>query len=65
MSRELDGLLNKLTKINQEMGGSEGQSKKGKNNGDRFHDLKTQIAERMHTLKFVRWRMLRQLIAGP
>uniref|UniRef100_K3WTN0 t-SNARE coiled-coil homology domain-containing protein n=1 Tax=Globisporangium ultimum (strain ATCC 200006 / CBS 805.95 / DAOM BR144) TaxID=431595 RepID=K3WTN0_GLOUD len=52
MSRELDGLLNKLTKINNEMGGEEGRKKKGKDGGDRFHDLKTQVAERLHRLKF-------------
>lgn len=54
MSRELDGLLNKLTKINNEMGGEEGRKKKGKDGGDRFHDLKTQVGERLHRLKFVR-----------
>lgn len=54
MSRELDGLINKLTKINNEMGGDEGRQKKGKGGGDRFHELKTQVGERLHRLKFVR-----------
>ncbi|KAF1328605.1 hypothetical protein FI667_g6689, partial [Globisporangium splendens] len=53
MSRELDGLLDKLTKINNEMGGEEGRKKKGRDGGDRFHNLKTQVAERLHRLKFV------------
>lgn len=56
MSRELDGLLSKLTRINNEMGGEEGRKKAGKNGGDRFHDLKTQVAERLHRLKFVSQR---------
>ncbi|GLE06206.1 hypothetical protein PINS_up015448 [Pythium insidiosum] len=51
MSRELDGLMAKLTKINQEMGGEEGKNKK-KDGGDRFHELKTQVGERLHRLKF-------------
>lgn len=54
MSRELDGLLNKLTQINNEMGGDEGKTKKDKKNGDRFHELKTQVGERLHRIKFVR-----------
>lgn len=51
MSRELDGLINKLAKINQEMGGEEGKKKKC-DPSDRFHELKTQVGERLHRLKF-------------
>lgn len=54
MSRELDGLLNKLTQINNDMGGDEGKAKRDKKNADRFHDLKAQVGERLHRLKFVR-----------
>ncbi len=53
MSRELDGLMAKLDKINLEMGGDEGKKKK-KDAMDRFHELKTQVGERLHRLKFVR-----------
>ncbi|RLN61071.1 hypothetical protein BBJ28_00007013 [Nothophytophthora sp. Chile5] len=53
MNRELDGLLSKLTQINNEMGGDDGKNKKGKNKGDHFHELKTQIGERLHRLKLV------------
>jgi hypothetical protein len=53
MSRELDGLLSKLTQINNEMGGDEGKAKRDKKNADRFHDLKVQVGERLHRLKFV------------
>lgn len=65
MSRELDGLLNKLTKINNEMGGEEGRKKKGKDGGDRFHDLKTQVGERLHRLKFVRTWFILCVYATP
>jgi hypothetical protein len=51
MSREIDGLMDKLSKINQEMGGED--KKKKKEAGDRFHELKTQVGERLHRLKFV------------
>ena len=54
MSRELDSLIDKLTRINQDMGGDEGKKKKKGENADRFHDLKNQVAERLHRLKFVR-----------
>ncbi|KAF1776873.1 Target SNARE coiled-coil homology domain [Phytophthora cactorum] len=48
MNRELDGLLDKLSRINQEMGGDDGKSKKKDKKGDQFHDLKTKIGERLH-----------------
>ncbi|KUF96514.1 hypothetical protein AM588_10006099 [Phytophthora nicotianae] len=51
MNRELDGLLDKLSRINQEMGGDDGKSKKKDKKGDQFHDLKTKIGERLHHLK--------------
>ncbi|KAG6572665.1 Target SNARE coiled-coil domain [Phytophthora cinnamomi] len=51
MSRELDGLLDKLSRINQEMGGEEGKGKKKDKKGDQFHELKTKIGERLHHLK--------------
>ncbi|KAF4136126.1 hypothetical protein GN958_ATG14684 [Phytophthora infestans] len=51
MNRELDGLLDKLSSINQEMGGDDGKSKKKDKKGDQFHDLKTKIGERLHHLK--------------
>lgn len=51
-TRELDSLLAKLERINHEMGGDEAKKKKGKNSGDRFHELKAQVGERLHRLKF-------------
>ncbi|KAL4173332.1 hypothetical protein KRP22_008485 [Phytophthora ramorum] len=51
MNRELDGLLDKLSRINQEMGGEDGKGKKKDKKGDRFHELKTKIGERLHDLK--------------
>ncbi|KAL7680110.1 putative target SNARE coiled-coil domain-containing protein [Plasmopara halstedii] len=51
MNRELDGLLDKLSKINQEMGGDDGKSTKKEKKGDMFHELKTKIGERLHHLK--------------
>ncbi|GMF24522.1 unnamed protein product [Phytophthora lilii] len=53
MNRELDGLLDKLTRLNQEMGGDDGKSKKKDKKGDQFHELKTKIGERLHHLKLV------------
>lgn len=54
MNRELDGLLDKLSRINQEMGGDDGKGKKKGKKGDQFHELKTKIGERLHQLKMVR-----------
>ncbi|RHY33051.1 hypothetical protein DYB32_001936 [Aphanomyces invadans] len=51
MSRELDGLLDKLAKINVEMGGEETRDKKGVKKGDRFGELRVKISERLHALK--------------
>ncbi|KAG7381718.1 hypothetical protein PHYPSEUDO_005717 [Phytophthora pseudosyringae] len=51
MNRELDGLLDKLSRLNQEMGGDDGKSKKKDKKGDQFHELKTKIGERLHHLK--------------
>ncbi|KAG1684512.1 hypothetical protein DVH05_011026 [Phytophthora capsici] len=51
MNRELDGLLDKLSRINTEMGGEDGKSKKKDKKGDHFHELKTKIGERLHNLK--------------
>jgi hypothetical protein len=52
--KEIDGLLDKLTRINNDMGGEEGKTKNKKDkNADRFHELKTQVADRLHKLKFV------------
>lgn len=53
MSRELDGLLTKLAKINADVGGEDGKKKK-KDASDRFNDLKNVVGERIHRLKFVR-----------
>ncbi|CCI40503.1 unnamed protein product [Albugo candida] len=50
-ARDIDGLLEKLTKINAEMGGDESKKKKGKGTSDRFEELKTKIGERLHRLK--------------
>lgn len=52
-ARDIDGLLEKLTKINAEMGGDESKKKKGKGTSDRFEELKTKIGERLHRLKAV------------
>ncbi|RHY96030.1 hypothetical protein DYB37_001651 [Aphanomyces astaci] len=51
MSRELDGLLDILAKINVEMGGEETREKKGMKKGDRFGELRVKISERLHALK--------------
>ncbi|GMG17293.1 unnamed protein product [Phytophthora fragariaefolia] len=51
MNRELDGLLDKLSRLNQEMGGDDGKGKKKDKKGDHFHELKTKIGERLHHLK--------------
>lgn len=64
MSRELDGLLNKLTQINNEMGGDEGKAKKGGRNVDHFHDLKVQVGDRLHKLKFVRLVVVLSVVRG-
>ena len=52
-ARDIDSLLEKLTKINAEMGGDESKKKKGKGTSDRFEELKTKIGERLHRLKSV------------
>jgi SYP7 family syntaxin len=55
MSREIDGLLEKLAKINVEMGGEDTRSKDKKgNNMDRFGELRIKISEKLHALKIVR-----------
>ncbi|OWZ09496.1 hypothetical protein PHMEG_00017791 [Phytophthora megakarya] len=51
MNRELDGLLDKLSRLNQEMGGDDGKNKQKDKKGDQFHELKTKIGERLHHLK--------------
>jgi len=53
MSRELDALMDKLTKINVEMGGQETREQKRGKNFDRFSELRIKMSERMHTLKLV------------
>ncbi|OQS05180.1 hypothetical protein THRCLA_02643 [Thraustotheca clavata] len=50
MSREVDALLEKLTKINVEMGGQETRKDKAKAS-DRFGELRIKISDRLHSLK--------------
>ncbi|KAE8882367.1 hypothetical protein PF003_g33717 [Phytophthora fragariae] len=66
MNRELDGLLDKLSRLNQEMGGDDGKGKKKDKKGDMFHELKTKIGERLHHLKMVRCHKLQfQRLESP
>ncbi|KAF0687297.1 hypothetical protein As57867_020895, partial [Aphanomyces stellatus] len=51
MSRELDGLLDTLAKINVEMGGQETREGVAVKKGDRFGELRVKISERLHALK--------------
>ncbi|KAI9911258.1 hypothetical protein PsorP6_009665 [Peronosclerospora sorghi] len=51
MNRKLEGLLEKLSRINHEMGSNDGTDKQKSKKGDRFHELKTRMGERLHQLK--------------